>query len=527
MRINNLSRRNFLNLVGAAGGTTAIYQTSLAMGVMPETGKPARLDLKRVDGQKKSVLVLGAGISGLTVAYELERAGYKVTVLEASKRIGGRNLTLRHGDEIDELGQKQVCEFDDDPKIYFNAGPARIPGHHRRVLQYCKTLKVPLQIKTNFSRPAYTHDTDHFGGEPVRVSKYVADARGFLSELLYKAVDKNTFDERLSGEEIEKLREFVKNYGDLKADGTYQGTIRGGIKSGGMVKPAELYEPMELQALLDSNFWRSGLASSENPDWGDPLMEITGGMDGIVKAFVSAINSNIVTNAQVQSIRNTTDGVKVEYHHRGKREQLEADWCFNSIPSHFIPAIPNNFADDYIAGLSAIDRVNFFKIGFQMKSRFWEEEGIYGCITNTSQRINQIWYPSTDIHSEKGVVLGAYAFYAQSEFFEKMTPAERLTFAADCGERVHPGYKSQIEAGVSVPWGRMNHMMGCGVRWSDEARAKYWDRLRQPEGRHYMIGDQISYHSSWQEGAFASAEFALMDMDQRERAADAATEAAR
>ena len=65
----------------------------------------------------------------------------------------------------------------------------------------------------------------------------------------------------------------------------------------------------------------------------------------------------------------------------------------------------------------------------------------------------------------------------------------------------------------------MNHQMSCGVHWTDEQRVKYWDRLRLPEGRHYMVGDQISYHSSWQEGAFASAEFALQDLDQRVRAA--------
>ncbi len=43
--------------------------------------------------------------------------------------------------------------------------------------------------------------------------------------------------------------------------------------------------------------------------------------------------------------------------------------------------------------------------------------------------------------------------------------------------------------------------------------------LQQPDGRHYMIDDQISYHSSWQEGAFASAEVALLDLGQRVRAA--------
>ena len=47
--------------------------------------------------------------------------------------------------------------------------------------------------------------------------------------------------------------------------------------------------------------------------------------------------------------------------------------------------------------------------------------------------------------------------------------------------------------------------------------------LQQPDGRHYMIGDQISYHSSWQEGAFASAEVALLDLNDRVRAASSVT----
>ena len=153
-----------------------------------------------------------------------------------------------------------------------------------------------------------------------------------------------------------------------------------------------------------------------------------------------------------------------------------------------------------------------------MSERFWEREGIYGGMTNTSQRINQIWYPSHGIHGKKGVVLGAYAFRGESSFFERMTPEERLKYAAGCGDKIHAGYSGYIEAGVTVPWGRMNHMMGCGAQMSDEDRARYFPILQKPDGRHYMIGDQISYHSSWQEGAFASAENALLEFDKRVRA---------
>ena len=110
--MKNLSRRNFLNLVGAAGGSSAIYNTSLAMGLLQETSAITKLELKNVTRKKPSIAILGAGISGLTIAYELERVGYECTIIEASHRIGGRNLTVRHGDKIDEMGYNQVCNFE-------------------------------------------------------------------------------------------------------------------------------------------------------------------------------------------------------------------------------------------------------------------------------------------------------------------------------------------------------------------------------------------------------------------------------
>ena len=75
----HLSRRHFLSLVGAAGGSTAVYQTSRALGLMQDTGPVAMLDLQTVGSTNKKVAILGAGIAGLTVAYELERAGYDDT----------------------------------------------------------------------------------------------------------------------------------------------------------------------------------------------------------------------------------------------------------------------------------------------------------------------------------------------------------------------------------------------------------------------------------------------------------------
>lgn len=54
------------------------------------------------------ILIVGAGMAGLTAARTLAEAGLKVTVLEARERIGGRILTQRAGDDAIELGAEFV-----------------------------------------------------------------------------------------------------------------------------------------------------------------------------------------------------------------------------------------------------------------------------------------------------------------------------------------------------------------------------------------------------------------------------------
>jgi len=95
------------------------------------------------------VIILGAGIAGLTAAYELSRANYTVQIIEVTERPGGRNHSARQGTvlvEKQESGNtlKQVCKFDEG--LYLNLGPGRLPYHHRRVLHYCDELGVKLEI---------------------------------------------------------------------------------------------------------------------------------------------------------------------------------------------------------------------------------------------------------------------------------------------------------------------------------------------------------------------------------------------
>ncbi|HEU4833181.1 MAG TPA: FAD-dependent oxidoreductase [Pyrinomonadaceae bacterium] len=76
------------------------------------------------------MLILGAGMAGLSAGYELTKLGHDVTVLEARTRPGGRVHTLRE-------------PFSDG--LFAEAGAARIPENHDLTHKYVKEFALPLE----------------------------------------------------------------------------------------------------------------------------------------------------------------------------------------------------------------------------------------------------------------------------------------------------------------------------------------------------------------------------------------------
>src|ERR1700724_4710315 len=98
-----IRRRDLLSLIGAMAGSAAMYHAMTSLGFASESPYQGPI---RLEGDPKgaSVLILGAGLAGMTAALELRKAGYQVQVLEFNSRAGGRNWTLRGGDSFTELG---------------------------------------------------------------------------------------------------------------------------------------------------------------------------------------------------------------------------------------------------------------------------------------------------------------------------------------------------------------------------------------------------------------------------------------
>lgn len=83
---------------------------------------------------KQRVIIIGAGFSGLAAGYELSKAGYDVTVLEARDRVGGRVHTL-----YDFVAGKTV-----------EAGAELIGANHPTWQSYAKQFKLEMLERTEY-----------------------------------------------------------------------------------------------------------------------------------------------------------------------------------------------------------------------------------------------------------------------------------------------------------------------------------------------------------------------------------------
>ena len=513
-----MTKRSFLQSVGAAAGVGAVYRTMEALGLAQAgAARAAQPDLAPGTGEGKSVAILGAGIAGMAAAHELSRAGYRCTVLEASNRAGGRNLTVRGGDVIEEIDSRQQVNFGVEDHLYANLGPARIPYHHETMLGYCKEFGVPLEVFTNDNRAALFHNREQFDGRSVTARRVNTDMRGYIAELLAKAVDAGSLDSALTAGDKERVLAMLRQYGDLNPDHLYRGTKRGGYRgerANAGLKAGEFDDPLEFSELLKSDFWQYKLHYDQFLDQNPTLLQPVGGMDAIARAFEKRVGRFIRYRSVVEGIRKTAGGVRTVYRAGpgGAVSALDADFAICAIPAPVLKDIPNDFASKTRAAIESVAFDPAVKIAFQTRRRFWEEDhAIYGGISWTDQDITQIWYPPYGYHRAKGVVVGAYIWSeAPALRFGAMGPQDRLRTAMAEGERVHSGYAAEIESGISRAWARVPFQKGA---WPEGNKAP--DALQRPDGPIWFAGDQASALPGWQEGAALSAHAAVAAIGRR------------
>jgi len=505
-----LTRRRFLEQLGVIGGSSLVMSAMQSLDLMAGqagerpvlSGRPARA----------KVLVLGAGVSGLVVGYELGKLGYDFQILEARERVGGLNWTVRKGTEHTEIdgGERQVCTFDEGQ--YVNVGPWRIPYTHTGVLNYCKELNVPLQIFMNEAEGSYFFYEGNAAGslsnKRVRLREVKADMIGHVNELLVKAVNKHQLDVALTADDQEKLVRFLVSQGYLDAsDRTYKAFTNRGPGN-----------PYDFAALIQSGFWQR--MRSVPPTEGTaaaPMFQPVGGMDQFPKGLQRGIGPNRITfNADVQSVHQSDTGVKVVYldTKSSKKSEVNADYVVICMPLTVLSTVDINLSPEMMAAVKAVTYSNSAKMGLQMKRRFWEEDDqIFGGYLYSNLPLGEFSYPSYDYWTKKGVLLGLYANGPVGDLIDQPIKG-RIEHVLTHASKVHPQIRQEFESAYAVFWKKVKYNLGGYASGRGNTRR---DQLSKVENR-IVIGSAVTAPFSepdWQEGAVAAGWQALKSVHAR------------
>lgn len=521
------SRRTFLRNVGITGGAGAMFATMGALGLAPTAqaaGRepafraPSEGDFSLTGRAAAKVVVVGGGIAGLATAYELGKAGYDVTVLEARGRTGGRNFTVRGGDSTTDIhGSRQTARFSDGQ--YMNCGPGRIP-QWMVTLDYCRELGVPIEMFTNVNANAYIYNEKAGMKAPVRYRTAKADVYGYVAELLSKATDKGALDRQITADDQERLMEFLKDFGDIGDTLDYTGSPRRGYR----VDPAAAGTPGEQLGSVPSasEVFASGVgryfAFEFEYDQAMLMFQPVGGMDRIPAALTRAIGERrIRTGAAVTKITDTAHGVTVAYTRSGRTRSIQADYCVAALPPNILAKTAHNLGPAVQSALEACKPSSAGKIGLEYRSRWWESDHrIYGGITETDMDLAHIWYPSYGHQGRRGTIIGYYNTGANADAYAALTPAEREARAVAQGVKIHGDkYRSELATSFSHHWRQTPYLEASWHSLSGGPDAPVFAPLNRAAGRVYFAGDYLSYADAWQHGAFTSARKAVTALHAR------------
>jgi monoamine oxidase len=170
--------------------------------------------------------------------------------------------------------------------------------------------------------------------------------------------------------------------------------------------------------------------------------------------------------------------------------------------------LKTDLSEDCKEAMNAPRKMTVGKLALQMNRRFWEEDdNIYGGSSTTGIPGHTVIYPSYGYCGKKGIIQSAYAFGYAAVVHGELDMKQKVEQALERSEPIHPGQfrKHYDNKAFSIDWHRTRFSEAGWSAWSPPDRQKYLPILREPQGRIYFAGDQVSGLQGWQVGAIESA----------------------
>jgi monoamine oxidase len=459
----------------------------------------------RAWGQKRNrVIVLGAGLAGLSSAYKMAKAGWEVTVLEARDRIGGRIFTLR-------------APFSDG--LHVETGGEIIGNGYARFLAYAREFGIAVEEQKGGGETGGSVAQAQRGITTTAVLKGRVYLPGAMLDPHPYGLQNGEKDAlppsllaRLRREMYLEAAKMPNGFAEFDKLSLAEALRRKGM-SGEAIRLMNIslnYNNIETVS-AGGFLWEAARAAGV----GTKAVKLPGGNDELPLALAkaaAALGVKFITGAEVKKIAQINGTARVTGFNKRGMTAFEADKIICAIPFSvlrdfvFEPALP----ETKLRAVKELAYTQITKIYLEAERKGWDDAG-YGTSVWTDTAAERIFAGAPSIQSVNRIYTmwmeGAGAMAA-----DKISDKKRITWGRKIFGATLPVMAGKARRAATVSWGNDRFARGAYSHFTVGQLSALQPHLKAPVGPVHFAGEHTAEEAPGMEGALESAERAVAEI---------------